>query len=113
MKKVVEISFGSVEPKNSKEAELMTIISNLLTRALQYKPKERPIIKDPTHEMKKFEREKKYTLNYPKTELEHNKKLLKLLTDNDDVGNSLNELSSNKKDVKYKNEIKDKVAEKK
>jgi len=55
--KVVEIGFSSVKPKNSKETELIPIISNLLTRALQYKSKERPIIKDVIREMKKFERE--------------------------------------------------------
>jgi len=96
IKKVVEISFGSVKAKNSKEEELMKVISNLLTRALQYKPKDRPTIKDAIHEMKKFEREKKYTLNYSNTELEHSKELVKFFIYNDD---SLDELLNKNKVV--------------
>jgi len=97
MKKVVEISLGSVKPKNSREEELMIVISNLLTKALRYKPKRRPLIKDAIHKMRKFERKEKYTLNYSKTELEHIKNLLNLLIDSDDAANCLNELSSNKR----------------
>jgi len=84
MKKVVEISFGSVESKNCGEVKLIKVVSNLLTRALEYKPEERPIIKDAIREMKKFEKEKRYTLNYSNTELEHSKELLKLLLSSDD-----------------------------
>jgi len=81
---VVESCFDSIKPKNYKEAELMKVVSNLLTRALQYKPKERLIIEDAIHEMNKFEKEKKHTLGYLKTELAHNKNLLKLLVPNDE-----------------------------
>jgi len=88
--KIVETDFGSIKPKNSKEAELMAIISDLLTRALQYKPEERPIIKDTINKMKRFEKEKKYTLNYSKLELEHCKKLLNWFP-NYDVDSSLND----------------------
>jgi len=98
---IVEISFNSVKPKNSKEEKLMTIISNLLTRALQYKPKERLIIKDAINEMKTFERKNSYTLNYSKTELEHIKHMLKLLVSKDYVNKML------KKDKKLSEEAND------
>jgi len=108
---IVEACFGSVKPKNSKEAELMTVVSNLLTRALRYKPKERLTIKDAICEMKKFERKKKYTLNYLKTELEYSKELFKLFIPNDEDMNSLNELvNKNENKVEYKNQILDKSA---
>jgi len=81
--KIVETTFDSIKSKNSKDTELITVVSNLLTKALQYKPKERPIMKDIIHEMKKFEKEKKYILHYSKAELEHSKKLLELLVYND------------------------------
>jgi len=96
MEKIVKISFDSVESKSPKEVELMKVVSNLLTRALQYKPEERPKIKDAIREMKKFEKEKKHTLNYSSTELEHIKKLLKLFISNDD---SLGELLNKIKDM--------------
>jgi len=101
--KVVKDSFDSVKPKNSKEIELMKIVSDLLTRALEYKAEERPIIKDVIREMKKFEKEKKCILNYSNTELEHSKELLKLLKFDDDLDSYLNELLSKNK---YKEEIK-------
>jgi len=111
IKKVVEIGFSSIKLRNSEETELMTVVSNLLTRALQYKPKERPVMKDAIHEMKKFEREKKYTLKYSNTELEHSKEFLKLLLSSDDIDdNSLNELlnkNRNKDEVKLVSKVVD------
>ena len=107
--KVVEISFGTVKPKNSKEEELMTVITNLLTRALQYKPKERPIIKDAIREMKEFERDKKYTLDYSNTKLEHNKSILKLLMD-EDIDCSLN--ADNEEEIKAKSPVVDDIPDK-
>jgi len=81
---VVENCFDSIKPKNPKEAELMAVVSNLLTRALQYKPKERPIIENAIYQMKMFERKKRYTLDYSKIELAYNKELSKLLIPNDE-----------------------------
>jgi len=110
--KFIEIGLGSVDPKNFEKMELMELVSNLLNTALRYKPKERPIIKDIIRKMKEFEKKTKYTLNYSKTELEHNKKLLIYI---DDVDNSLSKLLNKKKDkvehieeVKAKNEVKKK-----
>ena len=107
--KIIEICFNSVKAKKSKEKELKKAICSLLNKALQYKPKERPTMKDVISEMKEFEKEKNYTLPYSKTELEHNRNMLKILMDSDDFNKSLSRLSSNKKDVEYKNEIKDEV----
>jgi len=73
--KIVETAFNSIKSNNFKEPELMRVVSNLLTKALQYKPKERPTIKDIIREMRKFESEKKYVLNYSKTEPEHGKEM--------------------------------------
>jgi len=112
--KIVETGFDYIKPKNSKEAELMTVVSNLLTRALQYKPKERPTMKDVIREMKKFEREKKYILNYSKAELEYSEELLKLSMNSDDVDSSFNKLvneNRDKKEVKAKSQIENKIAD--
>jgi len=107
MKRVVEIGFDSVESKNPKEVELMKVVTNLLTRALQYKPEERPIIKDAIREMKKFEQEKNYTLNYLKTELDHSKELLKLLTSSDDSLGELLKKNEDREESKMTNSTSD------
>ena len=53
--KVLEIDFGAIRTKNSKKADLKKMVSDLLTRALRYKPKERSMIKDVRKEIKKLE----------------------------------------------------------
>jgi len=53
--KVLEIGFGTVRTKNSKKTDLKEMVSDLLTRALGYKPKERSMIKDVRKEIKKLE----------------------------------------------------------
>jgi len=95
---IVKDSFGSLKPESIKEAELMKVVSNLLTRALEYEPKERPIIKDAIREMKEFEKKKNYTLSYSKTELEYNEELLNFLISNDDVDSYLKELLNKNED---------------
>ena len=60
--------------------------------------------------MKEFEKKKKYTLNYSKTELEYSKELLKSLISNDDIGSHLKELlnkNEDKEEVKTKNQVVD------
>jgi len=109
--RVVKDNFDSVKPNNSKEKELMGIVSDLLTKSLKYKSSERPTIEDAIYEMKKFEKEKKYILKYSKTELEYSKKLSKLYIHIDNVDSSLNDsLNKNRhnEEVKAKSEMEQK-----
>jgi len=108
---IVKICFDCVMTKDSKEEELKNLINSLLIDALQYKPKERLKMKDIIDKMKLFEKEKKYTLNYSKTELKQNRNILKILTDSDDVDDSLNELAITKelRCVKCKTPLSDRM----
>jgi len=52
---IVENNLNSIKTKNTKEENLKKIITDLLIKALAYKPMERPEIKDVISKMKKFE----------------------------------------------------------
>jgi len=82
---IVERQLNSVDPKTPKEKDLKDIIKSLLTKALNFIPKERPTIKDIINEMRKFERKKKHYLKYLEEEANHNENLMKLFVSYDTV----------------------------
>ena len=102
-KKIVETTLNSVKAEDSKEQDLKKLVSDLLTKALEYEPKERPTVIDLISQMNKFEKEKEYRLDYSKAELRYNKDSIKLLVHNTEDVNSLKELlnkNRDKEDVK-------------
>jgi len=81
--KLSENKFNSVKIKDATEKSMLENIKSLLTDALNYKPKERPEMKNIIRSMKEYERAKRVRLRYSETELNDNKHLMNLLTCND------------------------------
>jgi len=105
--KIVETTLNSVEGRNSEEENLKKLISDLLIRTLQFEPKERATVMDLITEMKKFEKEKKYKLDYSEAEIKYNEDLLKMLIPNGESTNSLNELLNRSRDKQVMDKVPD------
>jgi len=110
---IVDRCFESIKTKGSKEKNLKNIIRRLLTKALRFKPEERPKMEDLIHKMKKFE--KKYDLKHSQEKIEHDKRLIGLYMLSDEVNslNNVREIEEIKEEDKVKEneglEIKDRA----
>jgi len=76
---ITEGSLNAIEVKGSVDNDIKNKVKELLLRALSYKPKSRPTMKDLVGDMRKFEEQNSIKIKYAETEAKNNRELIKRL----------------------------------